>query len=368
MKRTDSMPLKYSKNNAGGYRAEPGRIDGTYGWNLNKLSTRENPLIVFTLVSQAVIGAFLILFIGPMLGIDTITPSTHPLAWPLVLFSLIAVQTLALVLSTLHLGRPHRFYRAFNNLRYSPVSREVAGIAVFYNFLGAYTLLTGLPMVFQWLPQNLTYLLVSLSGWGAVISGIAAIYFMHRIYRIPARPFWNHWQVLTSFYGNMLVLGPLAVLLVYAIIQTNAGAGWHDTASMLASIISIGLFIEIVGLYFHQKDMLKQGGEGAASHHRQVTQFGRIYAARNAGMFTGLAFVMALSVVYLDGAAGLFVWTIAAVVILATAITGRALFYALVIPTTMPGAFFWRNKGFEDHARETGLANMPQVGVLPDTH
>jgi len=39
-----------------------------------------------------------------------------------------------------------------------------------------------------------------------------------------------------------------------------------------------------------------------------------------------------------------------------------------VIPTTMPGAFFWRNKGFEEHARKTGLAKMPQVGVLPDVH
>jgi UPF0716 family protein affecting phage T7 exclusion len=47
---------------------------------------------------------------------------------------------------------------------------------------------------------------------------------------------------------------------------------------------------------------------------------------------------------------------------------GRALFYVLVIPTTMPGAFFWRNKGFETHARETGLAHWPQVGVAPDGH
>jgi len=54
--------------------------------------------------------------------------------------------------------------------------------------------------------------------------------------------------------------------------------------------------------------------------------------------------------------------------IVATACIGRALFYVLVIPTTMPGAFFWRNQGFEDHARETGLARMPQVGVLPDAH
>jgi hypothetical protein len=51
-----------------------------------------------------------------------------------------------------------------------------------------------------------------------------------------------------------------------------------------------------------------------------------------------------------------------------TALVSRALFYVLVTPTTMPGAFFWKNKGFEEHARETGLAHLPQVGVIPDIH
>jgi DMSO reductase iron-sulfur subunit len=368
MERTDSTPLKYAKNPAGLYTAEVSADHAQPQWNLKKLSTRENPLIVFTLISQAVIGAFLVLFIGPALGIQTLSASGNPVAWPLMLFGLIGIQTFALVLSTLHLGRPHRFYRAFNNLRYSPVSREVAGIAMFYNFLGAYTLLTALPMMFEWLPANIDRILVALSGWGAVFSGIAAIYFMHRIYRIPARPFWDHWQVLTSFYGNMLVLGPLGVLLIYAVVQTSSNSGWSDTASMLASIISMGLFMEIVGLYFHQRDLLKQGGEGAASYAAQVTTFGKTYAARNAGLFTGLAFAMSLSIVDLDGATALLIWTMAAIVVVVTAIIGRALFYALVIPTTMPGAFFWRNTGFEDHARETGLADMPQVGVLPDSH
>ena len=70
----------------------------------------------------------------------------------------------------------------------------------------------------------------------------------------------------------------------------------------------------------------------------------------------------------LHGDAGLLMWVATAIMIVGTALIGRALFYALVIPTTMPGAFFWRNKGFEEHARETGLAEMPQVGVLPDCH
>jgi hypothetical protein len=164
------------------------------------------------------------------------------------------------------------------------------------------------------------------------------------------------------------MLGPLVILLVYAAVQASAGSGWTNATSALAPIISIGLFMEIIGLYFHQRDLVKNGGEGAASHYQQLTRFGKTYSARNAGLFAGLAFVMSLSLVNVESTAGIALWIIAATIIMVTALVGRALFYALVIPTTMPGAFFWRNKGFEEHARETGLANMPQVGVLPDMH
>jgi hypothetical protein len=34
----------------------------------------------------------------------------------------------------------------------------------------------------------------------------------------------------------------------------------------------------------------------------------------------------------------------------------------------MPGAFFWKNQGFQEHAKETGLAKMPQVGVEYEAH
>jgi hypothetical protein len=54
--------------------------------------------------------------------------------------------------------------------------------------------------------------------------------------------------------------------------------------------------------------------------------------------------------------------------ILASNTISRALFYVVVIPTTMPGAFFWKNAGFVEHAREVGLADMPQMGVAYETH
>jgi hypothetical protein len=75
-----------------------------------------------------------------------------------------------------------------------------------------------------------------------------------------------------------------------------------------------------------------------------------------------------LGLTQIEGGTGFIAWLATAGVVVATAVIGRALFYVLVIPTTMPGAFFWRNKGFEQHARETGLAKIVQAGVLPDAH
>jgi DMSO reductase anchor subunit len=245
------------------------------------------------------------------------------------------------------------------------VSREVAAIAVFYNLLGGYTLFTALAGAFAWLPAGLVAGIGQACGWGAVVAGPAALYFMSRIYRIPARPFWNHWQVLTSFYGNMLTLGALAVALPYGWLLWAQGESATALLAPLAGFVVLGLLLEGVGLVFHVRHLQQTGGEGAAAHYLQRTDFGYAWIARNVGMIASLLGALALAVTGFDG---MFAWSALAVLVVASALVGRALFYVLVIPTTMPGAFFWRNKGFEEHARATGLAELPQVGVLPCTH
>lgn len=364
LNRTDSNPVQYVRAADGQYQPQVAEKHPGNGWGLKKLSTRENPLVVFTLISQTVVGAFLVLFFGPLFGLDMLSAAAHPIARPAFMFGMIGLQTLALVLSTLHLGRPHRFYRAFNNLRYSPVSREVAGIAVFYNLLGAYTVLTAFPQLSQWLPASLLSNLTAFAGYGAALSGIAALYFMHSIYRIPARPFWNHWQVLSSFYGSMLALGPLAVGLVFAPLATDSSV----LLGTLAWVAVAGFALEAIGLYAHARDMKRQGGEGAAAQYLQTTQFAYSYASRNAALGLVLIAMLAFALFVPQGAVGVVTWLLMAALASAAAVVGRMLFYALVIPTTMPGAFFWRNPAFQAHARETGLAKMPQVGVAMDCH
>ena len=366
------MPVRYVRETqgGGGRHVAQARDDGrARGWGLARLSTRENPLVVFTLVSQAVIGAFALLFLAPLFGLELLTAVQNPVAYPAFLFGLIGFETFALVLSTLHLGRPHRFYRAFYNLRYSPVSREVAGIAVFYNLLGAYTLLTAVPALTGWLlAPALVATLAQALGWSALLAGIAALWFMHRIYRIPARPFWNHWQILTDFYGSMLTLGALALVLMQTFATLFSGAGFTAVPAYLTVPILAGLALEALGLWFHAYDLKQQGGEGAASHYEQTTTFGNSYYTRNAALVFVIVLVVGLLVAAPTGFTGLMAWSLCFILIAAVAVVGRMLFYALVIPTTMPGAFFWRNRGFEEHARATGLAAMPQVGVLMEGH
>ena len=371
MTRPDSMPLRYVRDEqgTGEFHTRVRETGKPRAWNLKKLNSRENPLVIFTLVSQSVVGAYLVLFLGPLFGLEVLSAQRFPLAHALVLFGLLGVQSFALALSTLHLGKPQYFYRSFYNLRYSPVSREIAGMAVFFATFGAYSLLTVFPaLATGWMPVAVLETVRPAFGWAAAVAGPAMLYFMHRIYRIPARPFWNHWQVLSSFYGSMLTLGALSIGLVYITLLLVQGESTTRLMTGLSLLVAAGLLLEGIGLVFHARAMHRQNNEGAASHYEQRTTFGNTYWLRNG--LLGLGSLMAFGLVFsgLSGWAGLAGWVMTALVVLGAAIIGRALFYVLVIPTTMPGAFFWRNRGFEEHARATELAEMPQVGVVPDAH
>ena len=376
MVRTDSTPLRYIRDDRN-VKPDPG-IKGGQGqyrsavltrsnkrrsWGLGSLRSREDPLVLFTLITQAVVGAFLVLFLGSVSGLPGLDFQAHLIAFPVAFFGMIVLLTFGLVLSTLHLGRPYRFYRAFNNLRYSPVSREVAAVAVFYNLLGVYAVLTGMPQLFAWLPEGLVMAVREISGWLAAVAGPAALYFMHSIYRIPARPYWNHWQVLTAFYGSMLTLGPLFAALIFVPVMLIQGLDYLRLLQFLSLPIALGLLLEGFGLYRHARHLKSGVGEADASGQQQLTTFGKTYLVRNIGLGVNTALVLTLAGLSLSGAVGLSLWAIIAVSITALAVVGRALFYAVVIPTTMPGAFFWNNPGFQEHARHSGLAEMQQVGV-----
>jgi len=368
MTRTDSMAVKYHKDTESGV-FEP-VVDKKNGikrsWNLDKLRSREDPLVIFTLISQAVIGAFLLMFVGSLTGIEAMQQVVSSSAYLPVLFVMLGLETLALFLSTMHLGKPLRFYRAFNNLKFSPVSREVAGIAVFFNSLGAHFLAL---LVDTQLGENvLAQQAATFFAYAAAISGPIAIYFMHKIYRIEARPFWNHWQVLTAFFGNMLSLGSLITGLFFVPVLLFNAQSVTGLLQVIALVMLAGLVIEAIGHYFHARHLNVKGREGAVSYYEQVTTFGKTNLLRYTLLSVNIIAAAILIFVTEMSAISYIAWVLLSLSVVTTSVISRAMFYVMVVPTTMPGAFFWKNKGFEAHARETGLADAVQAGIVSSTH
>ncbi|OUR71115.1 aspartate carbamoyltransferase [Methylophaga sp. 41_12_T18] len=366
MGRTDDMPIKYHKEADGTFRSVVDEKQGKESfWNLSRLSSRENPLVIFTLFTQASIGAFMVLLLGDLLGIESLVAVKNSIAYIPLLMVMAAAQAIGLLLSTMHLGKPMRFYRGFNNLRYSPLSREALGVAMYFTGLAG---LTALEIVTIWVPLEIFETLKLVAIGFAVISGLLGLYFMCQSYRIPARPFWNHWQVSTTFFGTMFSLG--GILLAIIAVPTLAFIGQDFTALLQLSsgLVMLGLLAEGLGLLAHAKYLNTESGEGGAAHYIQQTTFGKSYIARNVLLAVGVVITAVISLALAETTLGLVLAALVAPTILIALLMGRALFYVLVIPTTMPGAFFWKNKGFEQHARDIGLAEMPQVGVVPDLH
>jgi DMSO reductase iron-sulfur subunit len=364
MTRTDTMPLKYHRDDAAG--AFKPVVDEKLGkeshWNLKKLLTsHESAHVIFTLCTQATVGAFFMLVLGNWFGADAMATLTQSNAYLPLLFLLSAVSTLGLFKLNMHLGKPHRFYRGFNNLRLSPVSREIAGVSLFYTGLLGYT-------AFSIFDNLLFNLIASLFAVVGLVGGAVGVYYMYKLYRIPARPFWNHWQTGTAFVGTALSFGGLLMAVTSAVLLPLALPSTQALLQCLAAIMALGLALEGIGHIAHARAMHGAEHEGAVSYYIQTTEYGKSYLLRNALLAANVVIATVIALTGLNTWAAWLTGVPFLLSMLVLAAFGRSLFFVLVIPTTMPGAFFWKNKGFVEHAREIGLADSPQHGVAYESH
>ncbi len=357
MMRVDSTAVKYHKDDATGqFKPE---LNPTHGfkrkWNLGKLlGSHESAHVAFTLSIQAVMGAFVMLTLGAWTIFPSIATLKETSAFIPLLIVMLLLTTVGLFKLNMHLGKPHRFYRGFYNLKMSPVSREIAGVSAFFTGLMGYSFFALFNTPFTHLLQ-IGFALLGLAG--IALGG----YYMYKLYRIEARPYWNHWHTGASFIGTGLSLGGLLIALTTLVF----GVMNQQLMLVLALIIALGLVVEGLGLLAHARDLKPASSEGAASFYEQTTTYGYPYWLRNALLLISLLLALSLSFFAINPVLG---FVLLATLVLSVAIIGRSLFYVLVIPTTMPGAFFWKNKGFVEHARETGLADMPQMGVAYEKH
>lgn len=361
MTRTDSAPLKYHRDDTAGHFKPT--VDPKQGrsrqWNLRGLlSTHENAHIIFTLATQTTVGAFLLLTVVPWILQDKVTMLTEPALFTPLLLVMVSVCTVGLYKLNMHLGKPHRFYRGFYNLKYSPVSREIAGVSLFYTALLCYA-------VFAHFDTPILTYVFALLG---MVSGPVGLYYMYRLYRIKARPFWDHWQTGSAFAGTTFSLGGLLIAGMVALVLPLQSADTQYLMNLLMVVIAVGLSIEAIGHWFHASAMRINENEGAASYYLQTTQYGWPFITRNILIGLNVSCAVVIAVFGIPSGWALALLGFLALSILVSAVISRALFFVLVIPTTMPGAFFWKNDGFIEHARKIGLANAPQHGVVCEQH
>jgi len=392
--RTDSMPLKYEKDASLGHYKPV--VDQKLGkekhWNLQKLSSSENPLVLFTLSVQCALGLFFALTLGSWFGVDAIQAAKASDFYLLAVVVCLGLSAIGLLMSTSHIGKPLRFYRGFNNLRHSPVSREGLGIFLFMAFLGLHLaslvpLHNGLMRFLEnYVPfvgnisealniRAWTWLAAASEAFAAlsITAGAVGLYYMYRCYRIPARPFWDHISTGTHFVGNAISLGALSLVVLFCpVLWLLDFAAWNALFLPVACLVAIGLSVELTGLALQNYQFNRAEHEGAASHYIQKTTFGKTYVLRNGLLIANLSIALSLIVINSAISAPTFLSLVLLFILFlgsaATALIGRSLFYILVIPTTMPGAFFWKNKGFEEHARDIGLDHNPNSGVVPLRH
>jgi len=249
------------------------------------------PLVFMLVLTQLSVGAFGVNQMLPLWLSHTTLVGLRPFQGVLAL----ALSILALVASTMHLGRPQYAWRAFIGLKTSWLSRE---ILAFGAFAGMATLYAGALYVGNQ-PA------VALLGRATALTGVVAVFCSVMLYHVTRRVWWSGGRTGFRFVLTGALLGWATILLS----TFGATAGRDDFLS--AELIQFGR-IGAFALVF--LTLLKLGSEASVFLHlrdpqqgdlkrtalllwgdlRQLTQ-GRFLLGAFGGMFLPLALLTDLA-------------------------------------------------------------------------
>ena len=178
------------------------------------------PLIVMTVLTQLSVGAFTSIWL-----LDVFSANAHRGAALIALL----VAAVALLASTLHLGRPIHAVRALKMWRRSWLSREVLLFTLFANAAAANS-------AALWMHWPGTMFLGGLT----VVFGIGGVGASARLYLVPGRPAWNSPFTILEFYLTAVLLGAAgANLLTNSSPRAQAASIIAGLATLLAGGLKI---------------------------------------------------------------------------------------------------------------------------------
>lgn len=155
------------------------------------METKEWALVLFTVLSQAAIGAFILLTWFRQRNHD----SNMDAAYGKASRALLGLTVAAVLASLGHLGRPLQAITALGNLGSSWLSREIFFSGGFFVLLLAGVLLEKQPVTRR------------VVGWLTGLTGILAVLSMSVVYVRTMMPAWQGYNTFVAFLGTTALLG-----------------------------------------------------------------------------------------------------------------------------------------------------------------
>ncbi|WP_159564602.1 DmsC/YnfH family molybdoenzyme membrane anchor subunit [Budvicia diplopodorum] len=231
----------------------------------------EWPLMLFTVLGQCAVGGFIVL------ALALLCPKTDNAQRKSIhngMFFIWVLMGIAFIASMMHLGSPMRAFNSLNRVGQSGLSNEIALGSAFFAIGGIYWLIAMMGKM----PAGLGKLWLVIG----MISGLAFVYGMCRVYQMETVPTWHSGYTTLNFFLTMLIGGPLLGYMLKSKACACGGKG-------LAAISVIALLISAVsGLM--QGSELVQLQSSVMSATALVPQYGQMMALRLALVAVGLGF------------------------------------------------------------------------------
>ncbi|MDQ7818547.1 MAG: DmsC/YnfH family molybdoenzyme membrane anchor subunit [Melioribacteraceae bacterium] len=164
----------------------------------------ECPLILFTIMVQMAVGAFLFLGVIHHLSLVKLNDEIFTVISKPILNVTGFILVLAVIVAGFHLGNPINAFNALNNLGTSWLSREILSLILF--------LLSGGFFLLIYIRQKLNRKLVFSLALITVALGYIAIASMAMVYMLETVPVWNNLFTPLAFVFTSLILGSGAIL------------------------------------------------------------------------------------------------------------------------------------------------------------
>ncbi len=299
------------------------------------MNGNEWALIIFTILAQMSVGAFLVLGAVHLYVKRKTDDVEADRMSDRALIAIIITLGLGLLASLFHLGDPLSSPRAITNVVTSWLSREIA-------FGAGFAVLGAAFAAMQWFKIG-TFAIRNAVAWLAGVVGVGLIYCMSRAYMLPTQPSWNTIATPISFYATALLLGALALGVAFFVNYTIIVRKHPDCADCqsdllrdvlgwLAVLAIAMLGVEFVIIPIHMGILGMGNAAAVASVKLMLGAYSAAFVLRLVLAFVGVAVfgVFMFQNAKQGGQARLLgtLATSAFVLALAAELIGRYLFYA----------------------------------------